>query len=30
MKDSLQAGLVYQHKFTIPDNKTIPALYPES
>jgi fluoroacetyl-CoA thioesterase len=30
MKDSLKAGIKYQHKFTIPESKTVPNLYPES
>ncbi len=30
MQDSLRVGLVYQHRFTVPDSKTVPALYPES
>ena len=30
MHDSLRVGLVYQHHFTVPDAKTVPALYPES
>ena len=30
MKSSLQPGLVYEFKFKIPDNKTVPHLYPES
>ena len=30
MKDSLKAGIKYQHKFTIPKSKTVPNLYPES
>lgn len=30
MKSSLQPGLVYEFKFKIPDNKTVPYLYPES
>jgi fluoroacetyl-CoA thioesterase len=30
MKDSLQAGLTYQFKFTVPVTKTVPHLYPES
>jgi fluoroacetyl-CoA thioesterase len=30
MKDSLKPGIVYQHKFTVPASKTVPALYPES
>lgn len=30
MKDSLKAGLIHEFKFTVPDSKTVPALYPES
>ena len=30
MKDTLQPGIEYQHKFTISQQKTVPALYPES
>jgi len=30
MKETLQAGIKYQHKFVIPESKTVPALYPES
>ena len=30
MKDSLQPGIRYQHTFVVPDNKTVPYLYPES
>ena len=30
MKPSLQPGLTYQHQFTIPSSKTVPALYPEA
>ena len=30
MKDSLQPGIVLRHTFTIPHNKTVPALYPEA
>ncbi|MCP5304339.1 MAG: thioesterase family protein [Chromatiaceae bacterium] len=30
MKDSLQPGLRYSHRFTVPGSKTVPALYPES
>ncbi|HXY62123.1 MAG TPA: thioesterase family protein [Nitrospirota bacterium] len=29
-KDTLQPGLSYEFMFTIPDNKTVPYLYPES
>lgn len=30
MKESLKPGIKYEHKFTIPLSKTVPALYPES
>ena len=30
MKDSLQPGLTFEFKFTVPENKTVPYLYPES
>ena len=30
MKDSLKPGLTHQHRFTIPDTKTVANLYPES
>lgn len=30
MKDSLQPGLTHQFKFTVPPDKTVPHLYPES
>jgi fluoroacetyl-CoA thioesterase len=30
MKDSLQPGISYQHKFIVPQSKTVPALYPEA
>ena len=30
MKDSLQPGLTFEFKFMVPDNKTVPHLYPES
>jgi fluoroacetyl-CoA thioesterase len=30
MKESLKPGIRYQHKFLVPTNKTVPALYPES
>ena len=30
MKKSLQPGLTYTFKFKIPENKTVPHLYPES
>ncbi len=30
MKDSLKPGLTFTQRFTVPDTKTVPALYPES
>ena len=30
MKESLQPGIRYEHKFKVPPSKTVPALYPES
>jgi fluoroacetyl-CoA thioesterase len=30
MKNTLQPGLIYEFKFTVPENKTVPYLYPES
>ncbi|MBX9810182.1 MAG: thioesterase family protein [Burkholderiales bacterium] len=30
MKDTLQPGLAFQFKFTVPPTKTVPCLYPES
>jgi fluoroacetyl-CoA thioesterase len=30
MKDSLQAGLTFEFRFTVPESKTVPHLYPES
>ncbi|WP_298613143.1 thioesterase family protein [uncultured Thiothrix sp.] len=30
MKDSLKPGIQYEHKFTVPQSKTVPALYPEA
>jgi len=30
MKDSLQPGLTFEFKFMVPDNKTVPYLYPEA
>lgn len=30
MKDSLRPGLTFEFKFIIPENKTVPHLYPES
>ena len=30
MKESLQPGIRYEHRFVVPASKTVPALYPES
>ena len=30
LKDSLKPGLRFEHRFRVPPNKTVPALYPES
>jgi fluoroacetyl-CoA thioesterase len=30
MKETLKAGIRYEHKFTVPHSKTVPSLYPES
>lgn len=30
VKDTLQPGLTYEFKFKVPENKTVPYLYPES
>lgn len=30
MKESLQPGIRYEHKFRVPTSKTVPALYPEA
>ena len=30
MKESLKAGIKYEHKFRVPASKTVPALYPEA
>ena len=30
MKSTLQPGLSHQFKFRVPENKTVPALYPEA
>ena len=30
MKETLKIGIKYEHKFTVPSSKTVPALYPES
>ncbi len=30
MKDTLKPGITYEHRFVIPQSKTVPALYPES
>ncbi len=29
MKDSLKPGLTFDYTFTVPENKTVPFLYPE-
>ena len=30
MKDTIQPGLTFEFKFKVPENKTVPHLYPES
>ncbi|ANJ66306.1 thioesterase [Halothiobacillus diazotrophicus] len=30
MKKTLKPGIAYEHRFTVPTSKTVPALYPES
>jgi len=30
LKESLRPGIRYQHRFVVPQSKTVPALYPES
>ncbi len=30
MKDTLQPGLTFEFKFQVPENKTVPYLYPEA
>ena len=30
MKDSLKPGLAFEFRFTVPEDKTVPHLYPES
>ena len=30
LKDTLKPGIRYEHKFVVPNSKTVPALYPES
>lgn len=30
MKETLKAGIRYEHTFLVPESKTVPALYPES
>jgi len=30
MKETLKPGIRYEHRFSIPVSKTVPALYPES
>ena len=29
MKETLQAGIRYEHTFVVPQSKTVPALYPD-
>ncbi len=30
MKDTLKKGLEYTHRYRVPENKTVPYIYPES
>jgi len=30
MKDSLKPGILYEHMYTVPDDKTVPSLYPDA
>jgi fluoroacetyl-CoA thioesterase len=30
MKDTLKPGISFEHRFRVPQSKTVPALYPES
>jgi len=30
MRDTLKPGIRYEHRFVVPQSKTVPALYPES
>ena len=30
MKDTLKQGMEYTHSYTVPESKTVPALYPEA
>ena len=30
MKETLRRGIKYEHKFLVPESKTVPSLYPES
>ncbi len=30
MKETLKAGIKYEHKFVVPQSKTVPALFPEA
>jgi len=30
LKETLKPGIGYQHKFIVPESKTVPALYPEA
>mgnify|MGYP001814243867 CR=1 FL=1 len=30
MKETLQTGITFEHKFLVPESKTVPGLYPEA
>jgi len=30
MKDSLKPGIVYEHMYTVPGDKTVPSLFPDA
>lgn len=30
MKSTLQPGIIFKHSYTVPDTKTVPALYPDA
>jgi len=30
MKSTLKPGIVFEHTYTVPENKTVPALYPDA
>ncbi len=30
MKEILQPGIIFEHKFVVPESKTVPGLYPEA